>query len=1167
MKDTLGVEPAERATSAAPHRAVVDLLRHLRRRVWIALGVEYAARLAVVCSCAALAFQAALEVRPDLVSSAWLFDAAALVPAALLLFVFVPREAAASMRFERFWHLVEERLRTRFPHNELLTAAEYSDPALVRRYGVSEALVRALDAEAGRRLRGVGLGSIFDCRRLSCWCVLAFVLAAAFFAAVPDPSDRSFVISKLSLGMIGDWAACRVSLTPVPDMVLRGRKVRFSVRVEPPPSSPPLLYVRAALGRAAPRRVVMERAGDGWSAAITATDAFRWMIVIGLRIVAMGEVEVTDPPSCVAMRVRLTYPRYTGLAPEIVEGGRLDLVVPAGTGAVLEGEADRPLARAAVVYREDGELRLPGAPLRIEGRSFAGEVSTTAEADYAVLLVDGNGFSNEDGLVFYHVRPMEDRPPVVTILSPPPVSSVSLRRTSAVELEVQADDDYGISSLDLEYSISRPFNSAWVPERVRVPLWRPPSKRASAAARSLTTSWRWELEPLGLMPGDVVLFEVSARDNAEPVAGEGRSPRYRLEVPLETALVQKAFDQTSELLEKMSDVAGGQEEFERQTRQLLDRLRRKGERLAWKDRKELETMARREELLRRRAMDLVAKMRKVMDVSRDEGLLDMDTLRKMEEFKRLFQEVADKRMKETMRRLRELMSGMKLDKAKLSRLMRKMDAKEISRRLDRMIAGLKRLKMKREVRGLAESLRRLASREAELRMKVLEHMAEAARGNPPSKEETDRLAEAQRRLAAEQQQGRRMMERLARRMAELSPSAEKAMRDAAGRFDSLRILEHSRIAGSMLQRCNLGEAASRLEKSASGLGEIARMVERSANAMGGKRLKVELSLIEEALGELRLVHERTSRAALWYDTLSRAVSPMPSDKRSRWRVCSRTAAGLGAAVEVLDSLRRRLASGLPDEYPRKLRVIDDLERASDMLREAVSALEQLLLYQGAERAADASVAAADAFLRLLRLYRTMKNASQSGQGGGEELMEQLESLARQQERLNKMLSKVASSGLDDPILRELLERMAAQQELIRRSIEEMARRMRRSEGLARKLRELAGQMKEVERRLREGGTDSSLEEKQRRILTRMLDYSKSLHKQDYSRKRKAERPDEYVPIRPPALSDSSVGAAREHSGRALPAAAIRPPSALAPLVERYLGLLRTADEAVRGGGG
>ena len=72
------------------------------------------------------------------------------------------------------------------------------------------------------------------------------------------------------------------------------------------------------------------------------------------------------------------------------------------------------------------------------------------EAAYRVGLVDPDGLSSEG--IEYFVRVMDDRPPDVHILRPS--GDTGITPLEEVPIEARADDDFGIASLDMVYSVS-----------------------------------------------------------------------------------------------------------------------------------------------------------------------------------------------------------------------------------------------------------------------------------------------------------------------------------------------------------------------------------------------------------------------------------------------------------------------------------------------------------------------------------------------------------------------------------------------------------------------------------------------------------------------------------------------------------------------------------------
>jgi len=146
------------------------------------------------------------------------------------------------------------------------------------------------------------------------------------------------------------------------------------------------------------------------------------------------------------------------------------------------------------------------------------ELSTSLKVvddnSYRVALVDREGMGNS-GETEYFIRTLDDRPPDVRILKP--ATDRSVTRLEEVDVEVQAEDDYGVERLDLVYSVHGT-------EKV-VPL---PIARRGALVNGRHTLY---LEDLDVQPGDVVSYYVRARDLTRGTRpNEARSDMFFLEV-------------------------------------------------------------------------------------------------------------------------------------------------------------------------------------------------------------------------------------------------------------------------------------------------------------------------------------------------------------------------------------------------------------------------------------------------------------------------------------------------------------------------------------------------------------------------------------------------------------------------------------------------------------
>jgi chromosome segregation ATPase len=121
-------------------------------------------------------------------------------------------------------------------------------------------------------------------------------------------------------------------------------------------------------------------------------------------------------------------------------------------------------------------------------------------------------------------------------------------------------------------------------------------------------------------------------------------------------------------------------------------------------------------------------------------------------------------------------------------------------------------------------------------------------------------------------------------------------------------------------------------------------------------------------------------------------------------------------------------------------------------------------------------------------------------------------LNRQTQSIAKRLSEQMRMGAGD---REQLQRLANEQARIREQLEQIQKDEESRHQLLGRLDQTQKEMKDVEEVLRSGATDGELEQKQQRILSRLLDAQRSLNRRDFDPQRES-RPGEDIARQSPA---------------------------------------------------
>ena len=409
----------------------------------------------------------------------------------------VPRRRDLARFVEDHWPPLEDRLVTAV---DVLEAPD----------SVPGGLVPRMLADADRAVSSVPLDAILPhaiLRRSGLRAVAALAALAVACALWVEPGRRALQTAVLQV-FPGRFA---LAVSPGDARVKPGEAFTITARAAAPFGSlAPTLEV--AIGDE--RRSVTMRQQD--------EETFSWTFdrvpsSFAYRVTAPGrssdryDVTLLELPRVQRIDLDYAFPAYTRLAPRREEDGG-DIFAPAGTRVNVAVHVSKPLESAALALADGGRLELkPTSPNTAEG-----ELVVRSDGAYRVALSDRDGLRT-GGETEYFIRVLDDRPPNVRIVRP-----ASDRKVTALEevtIEARADDDYGIASFDLVFSVRGGAEQA-------VPL-------ADVTRRLPTATGRRTLylEDLGVEPGDFVSYYARARDIGRgKAASEARSDIFFLEV-------------------------------------------------------------------------------------------------------------------------------------------------------------------------------------------------------------------------------------------------------------------------------------------------------------------------------------------------------------------------------------------------------------------------------------------------------------------------------------------------------------------------------------------------------------------------------------------------------------------------------------------------------------
>ena len=820
------------------------------------------------------------------------------------------------------------------------------------------------------------------------------------------------------------------------------------------------------------------------------------------------QLTISDEPVVTRFQYRLIYPPYTQLQPQTLSANTGDIQTLFGTEVVFTGASNKPLEKASLVFEESDDVPLvirkqfeqPSSVQPMETEQVQGSFIAQQSGRYHISITDVEGFANRDP-VNYMLTVFEDAVPDVSIVAP--ARDTVLDNSMLVELKVEAADDYGIQELQLVYRVE--VEDA---EEVNVPLKRW-SVEDTDVRRSVFLTYVWDVDRIGIFPGETLAYYVQALDN-DNVSGPniGKSPTYTLRFPslselydavaTEQEAEQRGLD---ELVDEQADATGLVDD-------LLDtmkRLSRKNQELTLNDENLMEQVLENQKQIEASVQQLVEDMAETVKEMEQNQLFDAETIEKYQELQDLMERALSEEHKEILRKLSEALAEQQLDEQQESMREANLSQEQFLQQLERAKSLYEQILLEQELEAAAKQAAALAEQQKAL-MDTLEASTESDSLND--------LAQKEDKIGEEFGQLSEKLEELGTEMKELAQNSENAPPQVERIADEiLRLNQFTReyklpemldATSASLRDGQNSEALESGRGAQQTLTELAQGLDNALAFMEGANANETLTVMQEAVESglhLSRLHEEVIDHTSDVLTASQANAYIQSEIVKLQNL----AADELTMAEGITQLSSKLweLGGRQIEVPPE--VVWHLNASNDALSRAARALEdrQPSLAIPIQKAALADLN--QAIFELLEAMAQMNQ--QMGASGLENMMEQLQQLAESQEQLNQMARQLSQQMREQgqtPGLQQMLQQLAAQQQLIREATERLSERAEQMAQMLGSLEEVAEEMTEVEKALQQGRLDEEVLDRQSQILTRMLDSLKSLQKRDVGKQRKAE---------------------------------------------------------------
>ena len=480
---------------------LVAIIHDVRRRWRMKLALRGAA-LALTCMAGALILSAmGLQWNRFTPQSILLFRIVIAVVLGVVAYVFLIKPLLRSVSDEQVALYLEE-------HEPSLEAAIISaveaersglaahSPALVRKL-VEGAVAKCRAIEHGRRVEKAHV------RQYSGALGGVLVAAAAIFLLGPAYMRHALSALLVISRSVEAAAPYHIEVSPGHKTIPRGADQAITAKLIGFQADQAVLMIRKSQNTTF-ERVPMLRNDQTYEGTLfdVAAPVEYFVEAVGVRS-PIYMLKVADMPYVQKLQLEYHFPAYTGLPPRKIEDGG-DIAVLKGTEIWVRAMPTMKASGGGVVIDDKNQV-----PMTVENDGSLTAKFVADHNGFYRIDLDAPGGPRVNGSPKYSIDVLEDRAPVVSFTKPGRDTSAS--PIEEVFLEAKADDDYGVKSLDLIYSVNGG------PEKT-VKLFEASGTRMPTVSAGHTLY----LEELSLKPGDSVSYYARATDT-NTVAGPQQS--------------------------------------------------------------------------------------------------------------------------------------------------------------------------------------------------------------------------------------------------------------------------------------------------------------------------------------------------------------------------------------------------------------------------------------------------------------------------------------------------------------------------------------------------------------------------------------------------------------------------------------------------------------------
>ncbi|MCX6155478.1 MAG: hypothetical protein NT007_15105 [Candidatus Kapabacteria bacterium] len=843
-----------------------------------------------------------------------------------------------------------------------------------------------------------------------------------------------------------------------------------------------------------------------------------------------GKIKVIERPLIKSFSGKIIFPAYTSLASKEFTEQTADIAAVRGSQVEIQMLSNKPIKSANLIIEKysapkenDSSSRAVtdslSIPMKIDGQRAAGNFRINQSGSYYISITDMDGQQNVDPIK-YNISALLDAYPTIALLMPQ--TDIQVNENAMLPMRIAISDDFGFSSLKLHYKLveSRYTQADAKFQSINIPL--------SVGELTREVPYLWNLQEIGISPEDKYEYYLELFDNdviSGPKSAKTQTLSVRmpsLDEVLNTAEktqknvekdLEKMLKQTDELKKEMGEL--NKELLKKQTDKQVD----------WKEQKKAQEIIKKQQELADKMNKLADNLNNMSKDLQDNKAISPETMQKFAELQKLMQEVKSPELQRMQEQMKQAMQNVTPEQLQKAMKEVQFNEEKFRKSIERTLSLLKKLKAEQKLDALAKRAEDLQKRQEELENKTDNTKANSEQNKKDIADEQKSLREDFDKMKDDLNDLEKLMKEIKQDMPldELAQAKEDMKQDAADQ-DMDEAEKQAKNGNMEKSKQAQKKAAKKMKKFADKMKDVKKEMYKKTKKEAIKQLQKNINDMLSLSKDQNDLRQKTEAT----DMNSTQLPDFTDQQSNMLESMANIANGMMMLAQKSFAVTPEMAQNMGD--------------AMQSMQNSVESLSDRHSQNAAGNMAGAMGSMNQAISQMQKSLSQLQNPGsgscenpggtgegQSGDspGGQQGMAQKLQQLASQQQAMNQAMKQMMGNGQGGSMTQEQQAeygRMAGNQGKAQKSLEELAKEQKQIGGKREangNLDKIAEEMKEVISDMQSGKITQETIKRQEKILSRLLDATRSMNDRDFEKKRESNAGKDIFHLTPDNLDMNS----------------------------------------------